>query len=145
MATVITNANDVELVLEQGSSKVGTPRTMGRIVVDDFTITREEDDSLVSGVGFRLPGGVSYGDITFGWSFTMMGHDTDVFDLVATDDGESQAFSFTARKTDEDGNIEFEFALDTCLATTEEYSGTSGDPTEYPVEGIAVSMERVTG
>lgn len=145
MSNVITNANDVELVLEQGGTKVGSPRNMGRIVVDEFTITREEDDSLVSGVGFRLPAGVTYGDITFSWDFTMMGSDTDTFDMVANEDGESTAFSFTARKTDDNGDIEFEFALDTCVTTSEEYSGSSGDATEYPVSGIAVSMERITG
>lgn len=141
---IITNANDVELVLESGSTTAGTSRDMGRLVVDDFTLTREEDDSLVSGVGFRLPAGVTYGDITFGFDFTMLGQDLTVFDMIATDSGESKAFSFTARKTDDDDNLEWEISLDTCLATTDEVTASSGDPMEVPVEGIAVSYERIT-
>lgn len=139
---VITNANDVELVLERSGDKVGTPRTMGRIVVDEFSITIDEDDQSVSGVGFRLPAGISYGDIELSWSFTIMGDDLDVFNMVATEDGESHAFSFTARKTDDDGNVQWEFALDTAVRTSEEVSATSGDPMEYALEGIAVSLDR---
>lgn len=142
---IITNANDVELILESGGTKRGTPRDMGRIVVDEFTITREEDDSLVSGVGFRLPAGVTYGDIEFGWSFTMIGEDTEVFDMVSTEDGRSRAFSFTARKTDSDDTLQWEIALDTCVTTSDEYSATSGDPSEVPLEGIATDYERITG
>lgn len=139
---IITNANDVELVLESGSSQRGTAKDMGRIVVDDFSISREEDDTLESGVGHRLPVGISNGDVEFSFSFTMMGEDVSVFEMVADADGRSQAFSFTARKTDDQNNIEWEYALDTCKATSEELSGSSGDPMEYAVEGIAVSLDK---
>lgn len=139
---IVTNANDVELILERGGDKAGTSRAMGRIVVDDFSITTTEGNELVSGVGYRNPAGISYGDIEYGWSFTLMGHDLSVFEMVANEDGEAVAFSFTARKTDADGAVEFEFALDTCAKTDDDFSGTSGDPTEYSVEGIAVSLDR---
>lgn len=145
MANIITNANDVELVLEGDGDKVGSDKSLGRIVVDDFTITREEDDSTVSGVGFRLPAGLTYGDINFSFSFTMIGSDTDVFRTLSDDQGRGKLFSFTARKTDDNGNLEWEYALDTCSATTDEFSGSSGDPTEVPVEGVAVGYERVIG
>lgn len=139
---VITNANDVELVLERSGTQVGTARTMGRIVVDEFSITIDEDNQSVSGVGYQLPAGITYGDITLSWSFTIMGDDKAVFDMVATEDGEAQAFSFTARKTDDDGNVEWEFALDTAVRTSEEVSASSGDAMEYALEGIAVSIDR---
>lgn len=138
---IITNANDVELILEAGDTDRGTPSDMGRIVVDEFTITREEDDSLVSGVGFHLPSGISNGDIEFSFSFTMMGQDVDTFEMVASADGISRIFSFTARKRDED-DVEWEYALDTCKATTEEITASSGDPMEYSVDGIAVSVDK---
>lgn len=138
---IITNANDVELFLQADGEKRGTLQSMGRIVVDDFSITKEEDNSLESGVGFRLPAGVSMGDVTFNFSFTLLGDDVDVFQMVAEDDGMSSPFSLTAMKRDGD-TIEWEVALDTCLAGTEEWSASSGDPMEYSVEGIAVSMEK---
>lgn len=141
---LVTNANDVELVMEGDSGRRGTPQNMGRIVVDDFTITREEDNSFPSGVGHRLPVGVSRGDVEFSFSFTMQGEDVDVFEMVATQDGLSVPFSFTAQKPPEDGSegVEWQFALETCLAGTEELTGTSGDPMEYSVEGGAVSIDK---
>lgn len=139
---IITNANDVELFLERGSRKRGTPQEMGRIVVDEFTITKEEDDSLVSGVGFRLPGGITNGDVTFSFSFTMQGEDVSTFEMIANSDGESNVFSFTAQRPDSDGTVVWEVSLDTCKATTEEISASSGDVMEYSVDGIAVSMDK---
>lgn len=138
---IITNANDVELVLQAGDTKRGTSADMGRVVVDEFTITREEDDSLESGVGMRLPAGITNGDIEHSFSFTIVGQDVATFEMIATADGRSNVFSFTARKRDGD-TIEWEYALDTCKATTEELTGSSGDPTEYSVEGIAVSVDK---
>lgn len=138
---LITNANDVELVLEADTTKRGTPGDMGRIVVDDFSITKNEDDSLESGVGMRLPAGISNGDIEHEFSFTMIGQDVATFEMIAQADGKSNVFSFTARKRDGD-SLEWEVALDTCKATTEEISASSGDPMEYSVDGIAVSVDK---
>lgn len=138
---IITNANDVELFIQSGENTRGTEAQMGRVVVDEFTITRDEDDELVSGVGHRLPAGITNGDIEHSFSFTIQGEDVQVFEMVATGDGRSKVFSFTAQKRD-GGTVQWEFALDTCKATTEEMSGTSGDPMEYSVEGIAVSVDK---
>lgn len=138
---IITNANDVELFLESGDTQRGTAQSMGRIVVDEFTITREEDDTLESGVGHRLPAGISNGDIEFSFSFTMMGQDVTTFEMIASGDGKSNVFSFTAQKRDGEV-IEWQFALDTCKATKEEITASSGDPMEYGVEGIAVSVDK---
>jgi hypothetical protein len=140
---LITNANDVELVIESidENNRRGTPAGMGRLVVDEFTITREEDDTLESGVGHRLPVGLSNGDITHSFSFTMMGDDVSLFEAVATKNGRSKLFSFTARKR-EDGEIVWEYALDICKATSEEVTASSGDPMEYAVDGIAVRVDK---
>lgn len=139
---VITNANDVELFLERGSTQRGTPQEMGRIVVDEFAITKEEDDSLISGVGFRLPAGVTNGDVTFSFSFTIQGEDVSTFEMIANADGTSNVFSMTAQRPDADGNIQWEYSLGTCKATSEEVSASSGDVMEYAVDGIAVTMDK---
>jgi hypothetical protein len=138
---IITNANDVELVLQSGGTKRGTPDEMGRIVVDDFSITKDEDVTLESGVGSQHAAGLSNGDIEHSFSFTLLGDDVSVFEMVAAKDGSSNIFSFTARKREEDTVI-WEFALDTCKASSEEFSASSGDPTEYAVEGVAVSVDK---
>lgn len=139
---IITNANDVELYLEADGVQRGTSQSMGRIVVDDFSITKDEDSELISGVGHQLPAGISNGDIEHGFSFTMQGEDVAVFEMIAGASGRSSVFSFTARKREDDGTLRWEFALDTCKATSEEISGTSGDPMEYAAEGIAVSVDK---
>lgn len=139
---IVTNANDVELVMSSSNATRGTAQSNGRVIVDEFSISREEDDSLVSGVGFQLPGGITNGDITHNFSFTISGQDVAVFEMIASKDGKSQVFSFTARKQ-EDDVIEWEYALDTCKATSEELSASSGDVMEYSVEGIAVSVDKV--
>lgn len=137
---VVTNADQVDLILQAGDSKKGTAQDMGRIVVDDFSVTKDEDDTLESGIGQRLPAGVSFGDVEFNFSFTMLGDDVDVFKMIANADGISKTFSFTALKQ-EDGDTQWEVALDTCVTTSEEWSASSGDTMEYSVEGIAVSMD----
>lgn len=138
---LITNANDVE-VLFDGTNKTGSSNSMSRAVVDEFSITTESDDSLVSGVGRRTPHGVTNGDITFSFSFTMQGSDVSTFETVAKKDGRNRFFDMTASYTDDGGTKRWEFALKDCRATSEELSGSSGDATEYAVEGIAVSVSK---
>lgn len=139
---IITNANDVELLLEQsGADTKGTSRQYGRIVVDDFSITREQDISSQSGVGRYLPAGLSKGDVELSFSFTMMGQDVDVFEMISEDDGVSIPFDFAAKKTDGQ-DTEWQYKLVTCLASSEEISASSGDAMEYAVEGMAVRLDK---
>lgn len=141
---VVTNANDVEVILEAqnvgGSSSTGD---IGRFIVDEFTLTRNEEDETVSGISVRTPEAFSNGNITYEFEFTMMGSDTDVFERVSTNDGRSRVCQLTARKTDDDGAIEFEFALGAAKATSEEISLSSGDTMEYPVSGVGWRYDRV--
>jgi len=143
---IIDNANDVTLTLTKGtgdgSTTVDTSGGLGRLTADEFSITKEEDDSLISGLGRRRPDGVTFGDITFNWSFTIMGTDVELFKMIATEDGVSEAFSFSAKKTADDGTLEWEYALEYCITTSEEMSASSGDAVEYAVEGIAVRMDK---
>lgn len=139
----ITNANDVELIIEgTDGSKRGTAQSMGRVVVDEYSQTVEEGIDSVSGVGFNVPAGLSSGDVTYSWSFTIAGDDVDVMDIMADSNGVAKPFSFTARKVDDDGTVAWEKAFDWCKRTSAEDNGSSGDTLEYAVEGIAVSYER---
>lgn len=141
----ITGANDVELVLESKEDDGGTVSTsegIGRIVVDDFSITVEDGSEAVSGVGQSKPAAAVSGDETYGWSFTLLGTDKSVFDMISQGDGTAKWFAFTARKTDEDGNILFEVSIDWAKRTSGEFSGSSGDATEYAVEGFALRYDR---
>jgi hypothetical protein len=141
---IITNANDVELVVKTvGGGTSRNTADAARFVVDEFTITREEDDSLVSGVSRRLPNGFTNGDIVFNWDFTMMGDDVEVFAIVTSDEGESLPFTMVARKYVEgEDTIKWEYKLTPCKATTDEFTATSGDPTEKNISGIAAGFDR---
>lgn len=142
---LVTNADDVDIIIEDATgSQVGTPQALGRMVVDDFSITIANDNNPVSGVGFQIPAGVSMGDVTYEWSFTMMGSDTDVFDKLSDSKGRSKTFSMTARHVNDDGNIVWEYALQFCFTNSEEIGATTSDPMEVPVEGGAVRLEKVT-
>lgn len=135
---LVTNANDVELIIKSDDTTLKS----AKIVVDEFTITREESADHVSGVGKQNPHGLTNGDITHSFSFTMMGENVDLFEMVATSGGKSKTFSFTAQKLTDGGSIKWSYSLDTCKATTEELSGTSGDPIEYAVDGNATSVSK---
>lgn len=139
---LITNANDVELIIESGGVQRGTADSMGRIVVDEFSITKEEAGDTVSSVGTQFPRGHTNGDVTYTFSFTIMGEDVTVFETVADQQGASKFFSFTAYKEEDDGTLRWEFALDGCKAGTEEISGSSGDPIEYAVDGSAIGEDK---
>jgi hypothetical protein len=142
---VVTNANDVEVVLEaQGVGGSMSTTDIGRFIVDEFTLTRNEEDETVSGISVHFPEGFSNGNVTFEFEWTMMGSDTDVFRRVSTENGRSRVVSLTARKTNDDGDLEWEFALGAAKATSEEVDLSSGDTMEYPVSGIGMQFERLT-
>lgn len=137
----ITSANDVELVCE-GVNQRGTSRSMGRIVVDDFSLDREQDSELGHGVGYAQPAGIIDGSITYSGSFTIMGADRELLDNISDSDGDARIFAFVARIYDEDDNVIFEQSLDYCKATAENMSASAGDVVEYQIDYIGVSYER---
>lgn len=138
MPDLITNANDVELIIEGDGTQRGTADSMGRIVVDEFTVSTENGGDPVSGVGTQYARGHTNGDVTHSFSFTIMGEDVTVFETVAEAKGAAKFFSFTAYKEEDDGTLRWEVALDGCKAGTEELSASSGDPIEYAVDGTAI-------
>jgi hypothetical protein len=142
--TKITSANDIELVIERGSRVATTDQDtpMGRLVVDEFSLSREQGSDHVPTVGEETPAGYFEGVSMHSFSFTMMGEDIDTFQIVAKDNGASQEFSFTARKVNDNGTIEWEEALTDCTLTSEEKSASADDAMEYSVEGIGVGYDR---
>lgn len=140
----ITSANDIELVIERGSRSATTDENapMGRMVVDDYSMSREQGNDHVGSVGNETAAGYSSGVSMWSFSWTMMGDDIDTFEIVTNDNGVSQEFSFTARKVNDDGSVEWEDALTECTLTSEEKSASTGEALEYSVEGIGVSYDR---
>lgn len=140
---VITNANDVVVTLEaQNVDGSSVTTDIGRFVVDEFTLTRNEEDETVSGISVHFPEGFSNGNVTYEFEFTMMGSDTDVFNRVSTANGRSRVVSMTARHLDESGSLDWEFSLGAAKATSEEVDLSSGDTMEYPVSGVGMQYER---
>jgi len=137
----IRSANDVELVVS-GVNERGTARSMGRIVVDDFSLTRENDSELAHGVGFAQPAGIVDGSITYSGSLTLMGEDRELLDNIADRDGNARVFSFVARSYNENDEVVWEQSLDYCKATSEEMSASSGDAVEYATDFIGVRFDR---
>lgn len=146
MAWNPTNTDDVSLtvsVVERGEdgSRTGTTTLVdtANVVVDDFTIGTEEDMEGLSGVGNATPQGVSRGDIEHTYDFTIQGEDAEVFNgLVSGSDGRSNELQLIAT------GESFKIKLTGAFAGTRELSGSSGDPTEYAVEGMATDRTNGT-
>jgi len=137
----IRSANDIELVVE-GVNQRGTSRAMGRLVVDDFSFTREQDSELGHGVGYAQPAGIVDGSVTYSVSFTMMGDDVDLFETISDRNGDARVFAFVARAYNEDDTVAWEKSLDYCKGTEEETSASAGDAEEYSVSAIGVQYDR---
>jgi hypothetical protein len=138
-----TNADDVQLVIsvverDESGTKVGDTKIAdtASIVVDDFSIGSEEDLEGLSGVGNATPLGVSRGDIEHSFSFTVQGEDADLFTgLVKDDDGRSAELEIVAIAD------EYKDKLTGAFAGTRDWSGSSGDPTEFEAEGMATNRD----
>lgn len=135
-----TNANDVELTVsviersEDGSRDEDATKTIAdtaRIVVDDFSIESDEDLDPLSGIGNSDALGVSRGDIEHQFSFTVEGEDAELFNGLADDNGRANELEIIAKLED------YKDKLTGAYAGTRELSGTSGDPVEFSVDGIA--------
>jgi hypothetical protein len=137
---IITSANDVDMIVSpvNGGSETGTTGDITRIVVDEFSLTREDGSELVGTVGDDQPAGIHNGDVTYSFSFSLMGQYTDLWRNLHDSEGSGKFFEFTVRKINEDGNLEFEKSLSLAKATSEEDTASTGDPYEYAVEGIGM-------
>lgn len=133
-----TNANDVTIIVRQAQADATGGASItetGSAVVDDFSIDTEEDLESLSGVGNNVPQGISAGDIEYSFSFTLQGEDGDVVTgLVKNDSGKAlEAVALDIQALFDTVSI----TLEEAYAGTRNISGSSGDPTEMEVEGIA--------
>lgn len=134
---IVTNADDVELVVDFDDGPTV------RVVAQDFTITAEQTINSISGISQTAPKGLTKGDLEYSFSFTVQGEDTSVMDNVSDDIGDALPFDFTASKlSDEGSDAQWEYALTTCLADTEEISGTTDEAMELSVEGMAAGFDK---
>lgn len=131
----IQNANDVQLYIESADGDVGTEPSAGRLAVDNFSLTTEEENALESGVGNEGSIGHSRGNRTHSFSFVIKGEDVDLFETIAGSNGRAKDFNFRAR------GIEFTAEAENCRHNSIEFSGTDGESTEWAVEGTAVTAE----
>lgn len=138
---IVTNADDVDIILESDGEKHGTPNSMGRFNANEFTLTVDQDITSEGMVGQNTPAGLSKGDLEYSFSFTVVGQDTTMMDMVSDDTGDSLPFSMTARKVD-GGETQWEYSIETCLADTEEITGTSGETLEVSVEGLGAGFDK---
>jgi hypothetical protein len=138
---VITNANDVELIIEYDGTQRGTSRELGRLTVDEVSISRESGDSLVNGIGGPQANGMTNGNVEWGFSFTMMGEDVATWEMVAEADGVPRFIDMTLRKR-EGEVLRWEVALTGAKANSEEITASGDDPIEYTVEGAAISGDK---
>jgi hypothetical protein len=141
-----TNANDVTLIVStvqrsDDGTREGTTEiaSTAAVTVDDFEMGTEEDLEGLSGIGNAEPLGISRGDIEHTFSFLIQGEDADVFQSLASDDtGRSVELEIIVKAED------YKDKMVGARAGTRNYSGSSGDPTEFQVEGIATGRDQGT-
>jgi hypothetical protein len=140
-----TNADDVTLIIEavdrSGNTRntsnilTGDEPVSGAVVVDDFSISAEEDLEALSGVGQHKPKGISKGDIEYSFSFTVQGEHADLFNKLATADGTAQEMDIIVKMDT------YQDKLISAYAGTRDVSASNGDPVEYEAEGIALDRD----
>lgn len=137
-----TNANDVELIVSQvqrdeSGSRTGTTELANTafLVVDEFSIESDEDMEGLSGVGNAEALGISQGDVEHSFSFTVQGEDAELFQGLASDGGRAVELEIIARLDD------YRDKLTGARAGTRNLSGSSGDATEFEVQGLATGRD----
>lgn len=146
MAWNPTNTNDVTLIVSQvnrdeSGTRTGTTElsNTNAIVVDDFSLDTEEDMEALSGIGNAEALGISRGDIEHSFSFTVQGEDAELFSGLASDeDGRAVELQIILSADD------YKDKLTGAYAGTRNLSGSSGDPLEFEVEGIATGRSPAT-
>lgn len=132
----ITNANDVVLtVAALGVDGTIDAREMARAVVQDYNFTTSEDNTLISGAGLYQAKGVTRGNVTHEFSFTITGEDANLLETVATENGRSREIEFTAI-----GNT-FTSKASSAYLTELARDGTDGEAEEWSVSGVVVVMD----
>lgn len=143
MAWNPTNADEVTLIVSEvqrddTGAQTGTVElaNTSAVVVDDFSIGTDEDLEGLSGIGNPEALGVSRGDIDHSFSFVVQGEDAELFNDIASDDtGRSVELQILVKMQD------YKDKLTGAYAGTRNLSGSSGDPMEFEVEGMATGRD----
>lgn len=137
MSDIVTNADDVYLKVDFEQDD-----TWHNVVGQDFSITSEQTIGSISGISQNKPKGLTKGDLEYSFSFTIQGADTEVMKKVSDSSGDAKPFNLVAKKMGEgeDADVEWEYSLTTCLADTEEISGTTDEAIEMSVEGMSAGF-----
>lgn len=146
MAWNPTNTDDVTLIVsevnrDESGTRTGTTElaNTSAIVVDDFGIESDEDMEALSGIGNAEALGVSRGDIEHSFNFTVQGEDAELFSgLASDDDGRAVELQLIVRMED------YKDKLTGAYAGTRNLTGSSGDPVEFEVEGVATGRDNGT-
>jgi len=145
-----TNANDVTLIVSEVDRSGDSPTTNGlvsssgnvknthAVVVDDFSMGSEEDMDALSGIGNPEALGISQGDVDHSFSFTIQGEDAELFNALASSDGTANELQIVVKMQ------AYKDKMTGAYAGTRNLSGSSGDPTEFEVEGIATNRDSGT-
>lgn len=143
MANLVTNADDVEVIIEPANpDQIGVPAQL-RVVGEEFTISTEQDIASVSGFSQNSPKGLTKGDIEHTFDFSIEGENEDVMVAMSDESGDSRPFAMTARKIpDEGSDAEWEYSYMLCLAEAEEISGTTGETIGLSIEGYGAGRNR---
>ena len=147
MSELVTNADDVSIVMSNEEYTPDGEGTVRFLKANDFTISTEQNIVSVGAIGQVAPKGLSKGDLEYSFDFTVEGEDLEAMDMVSDDIGDSLPFDFTARKPREaeDADPYWEYALTLSLADTEEVTGTTGETIEMSVEGMAAVLDKEVG
>lgn len=145
MADLVTNADDVEVVIDSYEAPTDSIETPVRIKANEFTISVEQDINSVGAISQNTPKGLTKGDLEYSFEFSIEGDDVDIQALVSGVQGDSYPFDMAARKPttgEADIQYEWEYSLETCLADTEEITGTTGEALGFSVEGMAAGLDK---
>jgi len=99
--------------------------------VADFSVSSDEDLSGLSGVGNPEALGISRGDVEHTFDFTVEGEDAELFSGLASENGRAVELEIIVKAQ------QYKGTLTGAYAGTRELSGSSGDPIEYAVDGMA--------
>lgn len=142
MAWNPTNANDATLIVsrvlrDDSGTRTGTTELAdtSAVVVDDFSIESDEDLESLSGIGNPEALGVSRGDIDHTFSFTIQGEDAELFEGLVSENGRAVELEIIVKLED------YTDKLTGAYAGTRNLSGSSGDPVEFEVEGMATGRD----
>jgi hypothetical protein len=110
------------------------------ITVEELSLTKEIDIETIYGSGKTLPDSYAINEISYQGSIELQGNRLDLESALFDDNGIPEEFTVTIDHFDGNGT---DFTQ--CLATSEGYEMSAGDPTTTTFEFIAMGKEHTDG